>query len=146
MTKILDIYISKWGEMGVWTVRQVQQASAFLLVALAFGMGVMYNRWQQTPKEEAVFLLETVETKEATQGIEGPLQELKKSPCGRGGPASGGLPFSGKKPGSKMCWFWPSPFRKQTWMPLNLAAYLRDEQRIYVPYRDTVMAVPVAVP
>lgn len=107
-----------------------------MLVALAFGMGVMYNRWQQTPKEEAVFLLETVETKEATQGIEGPLQELKVHVAGAV-LRPGVYPFREKSRVEDVLVL-AQPLPEADLDALNLAAYLRDEQRIYVPYRDTV--------
>lgn len=115
--------------------RQVQQALAFLLLVLAFGMGVMYSRWQQAPEEEAVFLLETVETKEATLDKEEPLPELKVHVAGavlRPGVYS----FQDKSRVEDVLVV-AQPLPEADLDALNLAAYLRDEQRIYVPYRES---------
>lgn len=105
-----------------------------MLLVLAFGMGVMYNRWQQAPKEEAVFLLEAVETNEASPDNEEPSQELKVHVAGAV-QRPGVYPFREKSRVEDVLVL-AQPLPEADLDALNLAAYLRDEQRIYVPYRD----------
>lgn len=93
----------------------------------------MYARWQDKPGREAVFLLEE-EREEAPPRVQEEVSELKVHVAG-----------AVKRPGVYV--FQPNdrvedvvsiaePLPEADLDALNLAAYLRDEQRIYVPFRQ----------
>ena len=114
--------------------RQVQQALAVLLFILAFGLGVMYTRWQQDPAGESVFLLETGDTQAAVQVREEPAPELKVHVAGA--VLRPGVYAFREKSRVEDVLALAQPLPEADLDAINLAAYLKDEQRIYVPFRN----------
>ncbi|MFA5536486.1 MAG: helix-hairpin-helix domain-containing protein [Bacillota bacterium] len=112
--------------------KQVQQALAFLLLVLVFGGGILYGRWQQAPAQDNTFLLERNDPENLKETASG-ISDLKVHVAG-----------AVKKPG--VYTFKPKdrvedvlalaePLMEADLDNLNLAGYLKDEQRIFVPYR-----------
>lgn len=113
--------------------RQVQQVLAFLVLVFIFGGGIMYGRWQHSPKEDTVFLLEKSETEERADITE-KSEELKVHVAGAvARPGVYGFHSKGRVEDVLLL---AEPLPEADLDALNLAAYLRDEQRIYVPQRS----------
>jgi competence protein ComEA len=113
--------------------RQVQQALAFLLLVLVFGGGIMYARWQAKAEQGTAFVLEKgseeapVETKSQPEELKVHVAGAVKRP--------GVYSFQEKDRVEDVVAL-AEPLAEADLDALNLAAYLRDEQRIFVPFRQ----------
>lgn len=114
--------------------KQVQQALAFLLLILVFGGGILYGRWQKEPAPENTFTLErsgadySKETQESPQVFKVHVAGAVKKP--------GVYTFKTKERVEDALAL-AEPLLEADLDNINLASYLKDEQRIYVPYRVT---------
>lgn len=114
--------------------RQVQQALAVVLCILAFGLGMMYSRWQGGRAGEDIFLLEEGAIGAVTEAQEEPARELKVHVAGA--VLQPGVYAFPEKSRVEDAVALAQPLPEADLDAINLAAYLRDEQRIYVPYRQ----------
>lgn len=112
--------------------RQVQQALAFLLLVLVFGGGIMYARWQAKPEQGTTFVLEKG-PEESPIEVNALLEEQKVHVAGAV-KKPGVYSFQDKDRVEDVLAL-AEPLPEADLDALNLAAYLRDEQRIYVPFR-----------
>lgn len=112
--------------------KQVQQALAFLLLILVFGGGILYGRLQQPPSKRDAFVLQKSEaeypgeTGQQTQQLKVHVAGAVKKP--------GVYTFKSKERVEDALAL-AEPLLEADLDNLNLASYLKDEQRIYVPFR-----------
>lgn len=98
----------------------------------------MYGRWQQWSKQETVFHLEKNQLEKNREDRE-ELEDLKVHVAGA--VARPGVYAVQHKDRVEDVLSLAEPLPEADLDALNLAAYLRDEQRIYVPYRNVLGVV-----
>ncbi len=123
--------------------KQVQQALAFLLLVLVFGGGILYGRWQQTSARDNTFVLEKNSLESSK---EAPLEANDLKVHVAGAVRKPGVYTFKPKQRVEDALALAEPLLEADLDKLNLAGYLKDEQRIFVPFRITIEGAGGSVP